>query len=405
MKELVLEVGSEVTEARPTERKVQAAPPGPAIQVLAADAAEYRQPFANALRNSRAGFALPPGSWTVRWRAGMSPGFTPAAVLQAGERVLAQSGEFSLFDLNGRKVAADRAGSAPMVLDAGKGFFYRTLPTGYFSANRMADGAPAYLFLPEFGDMFRRILIERTQKRLLVAGVERAVDPHGHVKPSRSIIEIMEIGEPVRTSGPGLLNSIRSSRQLRIASPEMLIAAGPESIVFSTPAGLFLTDWKLKVSSVLRGAFKVRNFSLDELGRIYLLAEVKKALELWLLDSEGRRIYSAPLPVEMAGANSPPVIGYDHKVYVFAGARVAAIDDKGGVAWMKETAASIGGATVTASHRLLLSDGPRVVALDGAGESEVLATLPDAVIGAPVLTSKGELLASTAKTLFCLTSK
>ena len=405
MKELLLQTESGSTQLKPAERQIQSVPPSFSLIPLAPDGAEYQQPFANALLNSRVGFALPAKKWSVLWKADLHPGFVPSWVLQGGNRILVQAGEFRLFDLEGRKIAAERTGSAPMFLDREKGLFYRTVPTGYFAANQLAKGGPAYLFLPALGDSARRNLIARKEKRLLIAGVERAVDPHGHVKPSRSLIEIIEIKEPVRTAGPGLLQSGKPLGELYIASTEMMAAAGPENVVFTTPRGIFLADWDLKVRAVVRGAFKVRCFSLGELGGIYLIAELETGLEFWLLNREGGRIYSVRLPAEFAQSSAPPLIGYDHRAYLLAAKRVTTISDRGELLWSYEGSAPITGAIVTANKRVLLCEGSRIVALSPANQSEVLATLPGTLIGAPVLTSQGTILAIADKTLYCLTGK
>jgi putative pyrroloquinoline-quinone-binding quinoprotein len=405
MKELLLQTESGSTQLKPAERQVQPVPPSFTLIPLAPDGAEYRQPFANAQLNSRVGFALPSKKWSVLWKADLHPSFVPSWVLQGGNRILVQAGEFRLFDLEGRKIAADRAGSAPMFLDREKGLFYGTVPTGYFAANQLAKGTPAYLFLPALGDSARRILIARKEKRLLIAGVERPVDPHGHVKPTRSVIQVTEIKEPVRTAGPGLLQSGKPLGELYVASPELMAAAGPDQVVFTTPRGIFLADWDLKVRAVVRGAFKVRRFSLGELGGIYLIVQLKTGLEFWLLNREGGRIYSVTLPPEFPEPPIPPLIGYDHRAYLVASNRITTISDRGDILWSYEASAPIAGAIVTANKRVLLCEGSRIVALNPANQSEVLATLPGTLIAAPVLTSEGAILAIADKTLYCLTGK
>jgi hypothetical protein len=85
--------------------------------------------------------------------------------------------------------------------------------------------------------------------------------------------------------------------------------------------------------------------------------------------------------------------------------RVTTISDRGDILWSYEASAPIAGAIVTANKRVLLCEGSRIVALNPANQSEVLATLPGTLIAAPVLTSEGAILAIADKTLYCLTGK
>jgi hypothetical protein len=291
------------------------------------------------------------------------------------------------------------------MLDREHGQFFRILPTGYLSAHKMNSGARTYLLLPALGDQIRRNLLARNGTRLLIAGVERALDPHGRQKPKLSVAEVWDIAEPPRVSAVGLLDSGSPIGELNFPSIQMFAAATPELIVIGTPQGLYLADWSLKVPSVLTGAFEARRFSLDETGRIYMIARVDTRLFFWVLDSQGQLLYSLGLRAAVEESATPPLVGYDHTAYILSGQRVTAISSQGAAKWSYTAPAAIQGAIVTADGRVVVTEANRIVALHANGAPEVLAELEEQLVTAPVLTAGGELLAASSKYLYCLASK
>jgi len=404
VKEIYLRQGFKIVDVDPVKRAIgPPASPRHPIPMDTPDLHGYQQPFANSQLNSRAGPSLPHGTWEVRWKTQLNPDFPAAFVLQEGDRIVTDSPASQLFDTAGTAVGPmERVTSGPMFLTTTGGFVYRMLPTGYLVASHPIDGKQAFVFLPEMGDMLSRTLLTRQRTRLLIAGSERALDPHGRVKPTRSVLQVMEINEPVQTREPGLLSSGRSLGALYVTSLGLVAAAGSDLIAAAVPNRIYLVDWALKVSLALTGDFTPEQISLDNAGRIYLIAKVAHTTELWLLDREGNRLYTFDLGNNIARFPIPPAIGYDHTAYIAAGPNLTAISAEGKQLWSHPDEGRIAGLSVTADGQVLMSQGKSIVAWSPAGERRVIASLPEAVAIPPVLTASGDLLAASSKTLYCL---
>src|SRR5204863_6768670 len=108
--------------------------------------------FCNDGLTSRLPAAAPKDGWKIRWQAPVIPEFTPTAVVQDGDRVLAYGGgAWRLFDLDGKPLQDGRNGSSGM-LDAGHGLFYFVNPDGFLAAHRLSDGNAEYNLNPAPGD-------------------------------------------------------------------------------------------------------------------------------------------------------------------------------------------------------------------------------------------------------------
>jgi hypothetical protein len=363
----------------------------------------YICPYGNQQQNSRVPFALPSGSWEVQWRAEWEPAVRPVFVFQEDDRILVRGEEWRLLDANGRVVFSGAGGGGSVVLDSPHGLFYRMTSNGDLSAVRLSDGKPRFQHQPSRGDVFTRPLIARRGDRILIGGNERMLDPTGIKLPAESTLEILDVPEPVETSGLGTLTSGTVAGMLQLPSPKVQFAAGADTIVAAAPGRIWIVDWDLNIRKTLEGDFNPLALTLDEAGRLYIVTRKNDRLALWLLTPEGDRLFAFELPSGTPDLTVPPVVGYDHRVYLIAGRQILAVGADGRLEWTKPATAAVGGAVVTASGELLLTEGDSIASWDAQGQRTVLfSSGGDAFKTPPILTVNGRLLAASATRLYNL---
>jgi hypothetical protein len=388
---------------RPTIMDVRAGAVKPLPLAAAKGAAGYPCPYSNSLRNSRVPLPLPTGSWTVRWCADWDPYHPPVFVLQQEDRALVHAVPWRLFDSEGKLLATGEPKGNAVLLDSVHGFFYTLLSSGYLAGSRLTDGQQAFLYLPSYGDSISRTLLARRADRILMTGYQLERDPDGGHKPNRSIIEGLDLPGSVRTDSLGLLTSGVSIGRLEISSSHLVSAMDDRRIVVALPDRVYVVDWDLKVQRALAGSFTPLLLSLDEDGRMYAIVESDKRVQLWLLTENGERAYNLVLPAGTEKITTPPVVTYDHTVYLLTAQQILSVAPDGKLNWMKTAQGSIAGAIVTADGQLVVSEGSSIVAWNAQGQRRDLCTFPgEQLMTPPVLTQAGELLVAARSRLFCL---
>ncbi len=359
------------------------------------------RPFCNDALNSRLPRPLGRGSWAIRWEVPIDPAIAGGFVTRSGDRIAVQgSGYWRLFNRTGGPAGRGLIRSSPAVMDAASRLIYADNRTGAFEAARLADGQRVYLLSPAFGLTYVRPYLARRGKFLVVLGVETEAFPHRPSPPTTSVLEIHHLTEPVETDPLGNLLSESFSAQIRIGATKVAAAAHQNGVVLAVPNRIYEFDWNLKAQTAFEGVFDPVHLSLDEAGRSYLLVRVNRRLQLWIVNTEGRRIFRHEFPEDMGEPAGPPVIGYDHKIFVATAAKTYCLAPGQGQVW---EAAAGGAGYVTADDMLLLSRGTRLVALDGRGRETLVREFEnDRLLTPAILTAEGEILVASAKKLYCL---
>jgi hypothetical protein len=290
-----------------------------------------------------------------------------------------------------------------MIVDAAHNLFLYINPDAYLEARRLTAGEHEFRILPAYGDIYSRIHLARQGNRVAIAGVERELDPHGGHPATHSLVEVIDLGASPKADDLGFLSNASALGTLLIPVPRLVAASSPDLIVAATHDWVYLINWDLQVQAGLEGSFDPQAISLDESGRIYLLAERGGVQSLLLLKSGGERLYSLDLPPASARPLAPPIVGFDHTVYVLSGSRIFAVDAVGHQKWTK-SAASITGAVITADNRLVVADGGGVAVYDEAGEKTELLRQAG-LVTPPVLTREGELLVASRSAVYCYAIK
>jgi outer membrane protein assembly factor BamB len=290
-----------------------------------------------------------------------------------------------------------------MVTDSSNGLFYGISPDAYFAAYNLEDGKVAFDFLPAFGDKYSRIHVARHGSRMVIAGVERDLDPHRVTRPQQSLVQVVELGSPPKADELGFLSTLLPVGTLRIPEPLLFAASSNDVIVAARTNEIYVMDWNLNVHAALESVFKPHAISLDETGRIYLLADDARSWFLMLLKQGGDRIYTFELPRGTVPSATPPIIGYDHSVYILSSRRVFSVGPNGKQQWSVTTTGNVAGAVVTADNLLLTAEGNEIATYDSKGERKVLFQ-GDSFVTAPILNSSGELLVASKAALYCLSA-
>ena len=366
--------------------------------------AEYPMAFGNPEQNSRLPGALPPGAWSVHWQAALNTSSPPGHVVQAKDRVLTEGGGlWQLFDVAGKPVAQGRYNASHVVLDAAHGLFYFIDKDNFLTALHLADAKKLFMTSPSFGDNFVRPLIARRNNRIVMAGVEMEGAPHRPSPPNQSVIEYDDLGPELKTDETGLLFSLTATGKLLVETTKLATAMHGDTVAFAVPNRIYLSSSDMKAKAAFDGDFEPVTMSLDDAGRIYLVVAKGGRHELDIVSSEGGLIGNYALPAGLDPLLAPPIVGYDHHVYLVSASTALCLDSAGKQVWERPLRARAAGATVSTNGHLLVSAGSDVVSFDGQGHAAILHSFAgESLTSAPVLTAKEELLVTSRSRLYCL---
>lgn len=360
----------------------------------------------NTEQNSRLDAPLPAASrWTKRWSKPLRERNIPRHVLQSGDRIVVESPVWELFDLSGKQLWALAAGISPLVLDPEHGHIYFADANGMLRACRLTDGREVFSTMPLFADEFVRPYLKRSGNRLVIAGVERDLDPEKRVRPARSIIELVDLGTSPEVSATGLLVSARNVSSLIFPSTSLVVAGAGDSLVVAIEDHITIVDGDLKIAAAYRGKFLPRSISLDEARRIYLVVTTETGgLALWIISPQGELLRSIELPADLASIDAPPAIGYDHSIYLRMAGGIVAFAATGEKLWEYRPTAPVVGLAVTSDDRLLVSSGSDLSIIDRAGTPTIIQSFPgERIATAAVITATGDIVVATECKLHILT--
>lgn len=383
-------------------RPVETPPPAPPRATPGIESLGYLRPFGNDRLNSRLGGRLPEaGAWKIRRQTDLPQGSSPLWVLQGGDRILVQEPiQWHLFDADGQLIHKGPLGASNVFLDPANSSFYAADVYGYVRARRLDDGADWFRIEVYFGRDCKRTLIARRDRRLVIAGTDILVNPHGGERPNIAVVETQELGDPIQPESNGFLITKRVGELIRKSSL-MLVALDNDTIIISTPGRIHLANLNMRISAEFDGQFEPVSMSLDETGRIYLVVKTGGRTALWLLSPRGERLLSFVFPPDMEVSAVPPIVGYDHRAFIIGSDRLLVVNTDGKLAWVR--GGRVAGAAVTADDQLLVSDGSELAAYDAQGKRRVLYDFKGEVLSTPpVLTAGGDLLVASPRHLFVL---
>ncbi|MBM4440877.1 MAG: hypothetical protein FJ027_10665 [Candidatus Rokubacteria bacterium] len=362
--------------------------------------------FANDRLNGRVGVELPRGTWEVAWQVDLDPRYPADALLAADERILILSPlQWSLLDGRGRPLARGPRGGSDVVLAADRGLFHEVDAFGAWTARSLADGTTRYHTLLPNGASFARYFVVAHQTRHVAVGIEQPLGAHdGEGRaPRETLIEAFSAPEPIETDETAMLRSATESAELRLDTLKTAAAHDDGMLVLALADTVLWLDLKLQPVAAFEDRFAPEMLSLDETRTAYLVAETGTRHQLSAITSAGERLYMFELPKRLVPLRQPPIVGYDHGVYLLSERMIVALAADGEIRWARPAAAGFAGGFVTGNGQLLASDGGEVVAFDEDGQRRSLyAFVGERRLTSPVLTDAGEILVASEKVLYCL---
>jgi len=369
----------------------------------------YFRPFANQQLNSRLAVALPETAWEIRWKAELGQGFLTTFVLQAVDRFMVQQeGAWQLFNFEGANLGRGARGEGDVVVDPINRLFYFCDNSGLITAGDLSNGNEKFAMFAYFGKGFRRTVISRFDKKMMILSLELPVmSAREYRNPEYAIIEVQDAGNIAAKDEDGILTSAHRVASLMSRTRPFLMAVNENTLALATLNHVFLANAQLHITANFQEEFTPLAVSLDEATRIYLIVRTKEDRRvLWVLTPKGEQIVNVDIPVIPGEAYTPPIVGYDHNIYLTLKDRILAIDQQGKVLWRQHAGGTIGGAVVTADDQLLVAAGSAITAFDAKGERKLLHFFEGETLSTPpILTDQGVLLVASQRQLYCLAPK
>jgi hypothetical protein len=370
------------------------APPGLAVDPAGSGSVRVH---ANARLNGRTGVDVAVGPWHTAWSVALEPSAPAQVVLAAHDRIVVQALQrWSLHDLRGKELRAVARLAGDVVIDPEARQVFYADHNGFLGVARLDDGTVDMRVEVQFGGGYSRTLAWRHGRELGLHGFQLPQMTHGSVPPpDTTLLEVVDLGDPVVKDDVLFVTSSRKLAGMTSHALPLLLAVGDGDVVMAVPGHVYRADTRLKVIDDLAEDFEPVAMSLDERGLVHLVVRSGGKHALWVLDPKaGERSVSAPLPGEPLGI--PPLLGWDHRVFVLVQGGVVALEADGRAAWTVSTAVAPVGATIARNGVLVVSAGSQVLQIEPDGRSRVALDVGEPLATAPVLVSGTELLVATA---------
>lgn len=382
-----------VHAGRPLRDVPAAAAPAPAIDPTGGGSPRRH---GSARQHGRAGVDVVVGPWHAAWSVPLDPAATPEAVLAAHDRIVVQAlAQWSLHDPSGAHLRTVARVAGDVVIDPDARQVFYADPKGFLAAARLHDGEVDLRVEVQFGAGYSRTLVWRSGRALGVHGRQLPQMTHEPAPtPDHTVLEVIDLGDPLEKDDVMFVTSSRKLAGMSSHAVPLLVAASGDAMVLAAPGRVYRADARLAVLDELVADFEPVAMSLDEGGLVHLVARAEGKAALWVLDAAaGERRASALLPGDPTG--TPPLVGWDHRVFVLLETGVAALEPDGRAAWTVSTAAPPAGAVITRGGVLVVTTGSQVLMIEPDGRSRVALDVGEAITTAPTLVSGTELLVAT----------
>jgi hypothetical protein len=370
----------------------------------------YSRPFANAMRNSRIPYPAGGGFRKILWESDLDASSRPRFVLNGGGRLLVQKDlAWELFDDQGSRILRGGSGAGDIFFDAEDSLFYTTDQDGLVVARNTSDGKEAYSFFPMFGSGYVRTILAREKRNVWVVGIEIPQVSHSASRPAEyTVMEIQDLGTSLKKDEDGILiSNLRVATLITRPVPLLTAMNGPK-LILGAPDHVYTAGEQLNIISDLEFVGAPEVMSVDEEGRVYLVAQTEDenkvaAHVLMVLSPDGGELMRNRMTNHSATIIAPPIVGYDHTTYVLEEDTIAAIGVDGKTRWRTFAGGAIAGGVAMADGKLLVSAGGIIASYNTAGEREVqFAIEGEHWATPPIVTAAGRLIAASDKRLYCL---
>lgn len=359
--------------------------------------------FSNIEQNSRSNFKITSSKYVLKWNAEVNKDHAPTDILAVENRILVEALFWQLFDGNGKMIKTDKRGTSHLMIDERLNKFFYINTRGELAGNNLKDGSNQFTTSLSGGDEYTRPLMILQENRMIIAGVERQLDPHMHYLASKSTVLQVDMTNVLKEEYNPKKDYAGKSGVLYFPSRDLVAAAFGDNFVVAYPGSILILDSTSKILKAYSATFTPLAISTDDGANIYLLVETEKGKFVWKLNSEGERLFS--LKTEDAKIY-PPIIGFDGKVYIPSGKNILVFDSIGNRGKSIEIKSNLYFALVTRDNNLLIADGSQLILSDGSEELKILFdTGSDQFCTAPVISEAGNIFVASKQFLYCLTAK
>ncbi len=367
------------------------------------DSAYWRY-LGSAAQNSRLQGVLGNRSWQIRWSYPALPSTPATAILRKGNRILTQyQGGWTLLDAHGTRIASGTAGRGALSMDPHTNLFYLFSKAGAVEARQVTDGELQFQSALPYDESYAWPLVFRDSVRLVAFGNEMPVPSHQPVPPREAIVQLVQIGSPVQVDRFKLLKSVTRFESLHVLDPKLIAAASGDTVYAAGKNLVLLLSTALEVKAAYSGQFEPLLMSVDESGWMYIFAGMNGRRAVVVITPEGKQVQTILLNHEDESLELPPIVGYDHRIYLLTSASVVAYSPEGRLLWRRSMPGRIAGAGVTLDGTVLVTAGSQVSAVhpDG-GLFPIFRFEGEELVTPPVYTSDHEILAGTRTHVYCL---
>lgn len=374
----------------------------------------YLTQYLNPQRNSRLNSIFPDSKlWEIKWRTELNSDEIPGHILFNDERIIIQyESGWQLFDTSGKHITEGIRAEGDILIDKAENIFYINDPTGFIEAIDIITGKTIFYVHPYFGKGFKKSVMFSDGNKILCISNELPIITHDSPTefPETTLFEIIELENSRETDDDKILSSTKQLAHLFCKTSRFIAAFHDSTIILAVPNHIYFIDAKLNVTKDLCENFIPLEMSIDEDMRIYLLAEIiedDKIIKtaLWIIDSVGNLISDVEINPLRNDFLTPPVIDFEHNVFIRYEDRILAIEPYGSVLWEQNIQKPLSGFN-SAKNYLLTSEGNILTALDKNGERKFIHHFEDEELTtAPLLTNSNEILVTTQNFLYCLKIK
>ena len=364
----------------------------------------YPRPFANEMLNSRTPVKVSGRLLEIRWKVPLDPFFPANFILTANDNYIAfGSGRWQLLDAGGKSEAADFLGNSDIIFDAVHGLFYYADRFGQIAAVGLSSREKLFTMQVNGLEDVERKFIYRNNGSFLIADKIVNKNPH-NPSPNRFVLlESYAMDDPPLVEN-GNLTSYKELNQTYFSAENSAAAANKDTFVCAINNKIIISGTDLKLKSELDGEFTPITLSLDESGRIYMtIINSEHKLALWVVSSEGELLVDTQIPVENQLNSIPPIVAYNHSIFLVFSDRVFSYSEDGNLRWQSFTGGETGGAVVTSDNKLLLSEGEYIMQFNESGEREFIFQFPgERLTTPPVVNTNNEIIAATEGSIYLL---
>jgi len=358
----------------------------------------FSQQFGATDQASRSAITVPGGRWRVRRSVQLFPETEPQGLLASHDRVVVLGRIWQLYDREGKRLVHALSGPGAVAFSEGGEAVLALDATGALRRYSAATGALEFRVGAGRGSNVQYALVTARGSDYLLAGVQRALDPHGLSPPRASYLQSFRVAAPYSIDEYHLLQATESEQDWDLAGPVLIGAVAGDICVFARRDQIFVTDRFLSTRRSFSGSFLPRSLSLDERGNLHLLVESDRGPRYWRVSQDGVLGLNVSIPGGSVPAAVPPIPLSDGRVLLQREGQLMIIEADGSHRASVRLGSREARWVTQADASGLLTDGQSLCRLDRELRSEVLFALEDEYFAGPALALDAQTLAVTTPT-------